>query len=76
MAVFLISSFRVGVQAGGMALLYTVIQAPRLMAALLYSNFDFQGLPGITIPVGWKVKELGGAFWEFSMGQSDCDGRH
>lgn len=43
------------------------------MTALLSSNFDFQGFPGITIPFGWKVKELGAMCWEFSMGQSEWD---
>lgn len=54
-----------------MAFLYVVTQGPMLMAAPLFLNFDFQGLPNITIPVGWKGKELGGASWEFSIGQSE-----
>lgn len=56
-----------------MVFLYTVIWGLRLMTALLSSNFDFQGFPGITIPFGWKVKELGAMCWEFSMGQSEWD---
>lgn len=59
-----------------MAFLSVAIWGLRVMVALLSSNFDFQGLPGITIPFGWKVKELGEVCWEFSMDQSECDGHY